>query len=117
MRGTHIKVDNKKEIKEIAELILSNRIEIIIGIRRIVGKIYLDIKNEDNGWDFLTYLIAVSSETEHFLFGEARKNADANYLKRIDLEREKYIQQEKEQIVKICERIIGKYNSERLKND
>ena len=106
----------KLEVIRIAKEMLNDNLNLILGCRYISG-LRLDTDNSND--DIYLVFRAVSSETDHFIFGNVRELCSVDSLKRKDLEQENYLKLERDNIRNACINLIEKltYQIDNMKID
>ncbi len=95
----------KKEIVEIASLMIDGNMDLIEGCRVLTN--YGQQFNDD---PVFFPLEAIDSESDHFLIKGAREKRDNAYLLRLDKEKEKFLIEVKADIITACKEVIKKYS-------
>ena len=90
--------DLESEIYDIATQMLQGQIDLIEGCHNITSLSY-QLNKTNNVFLFFK---GIASETEHFPFSKIRDTCSSEYLVRLDLEKENYLIQIKEDIFKAC---------------
>lgn len=94
-------------ISNTARSILEETLDPIEGVRKICA---LRFGTENPDHEVFIALCGIESETDHFVFGEARNSYSPKYLRRIDSERIMYIDAVRGDIFKECRRIIDVFS-------
>ncbi len=100
---------SKREIAAIAKKVLAREIEPIEGCRSMVKlQQSLDAASRSDP-DFLT-IVAIESETDHFVLGAERKNWESQALNDLDRKRQEYLQRNQGYLHDACKAIIDKFD-------
>jgi len=102
------------EAIQIAREMLNGNMHLILGCRILRN---LSLKSglyEDN---IFTPFIAVDSETDHFPIGKMRDLCDLDYLKRVDVEINEYLDIERPYIITSCQNLINKFEQRRTNTE
>ncbi|RWX49961.1 hypothetical protein VU01_14202 [Candidatus Electrothrix marina] len=98
----------KRELKRTALVQLANdmvngKIHLIEGVRKICSLRHA-VGDPDN--DVFMPIRAIDSETDHFPLGTTRHHCAGEYLERIDMEMDFYLDDAKQDILNACNEII-----------
>ena len=91
------------ELVRVAHEMLEARMDLIEGVRRICGLRH-QVGDPDN--PVFMPIRAIDSETDHFPIGQMREGCDAEYLQRVDIEMNSYLEQAREDLRSACREII-----------
>jgi hypothetical protein len=97
----------EKELMEIAQQIIDNTIHPIEGCR-LINKLRFKTANPSD--EVFLPIIGIESETDEFVLGNTRSNADSTYLKEKDTELERYLLELKPVLIRTCEQLIRKFS-------
>jgi len=86
---------------------LEDKINLIEGVRRICS-LRFEVDDPEN--EAFVVMRAIDSETDHFPLGEIRSRCSSEYLSRMDIEMDHYLEASKELLVDACIRIIAAYS-------
>lgn len=99
--------DAKKELIKVVNAMLSEKIDLIEGVRKICS-LRFDIGDPEN---VIFYVIrGIDSETDTFPLGDVRSNWDFDALARIDKEIDNYLSENKKDILESCREILKTYS-------
>ncbi len=104
-------MDSEQVIREAvrtAHEMINGNMQLITGCRIIRNLIWKTDLSED---DIFLPFIAIDSETDHFPIGKVRELCDLDYLKRIDVEINDYLEHEREYILTSCNELIEKFEN------
>ncbi|MDJ0689577.1 MAG: hypothetical protein QNJ41_13805 [Xenococcaceae cyanobacterium MO_188.B32] len=91
----------KLKIKQIAEKIINNEIDLIEGCR-IIASLAYELENRDS----IFFILAISSESDRFPLGKVRDTCSLEHLEDLDREKEEFITFYKQKILDSCQEII-----------
>jgi len=98
-----IQSQKRLELVRVAHEMLEGKMHLIEGVRKICGLRH-QIGDPDN--PVYMPLRAIDSETDHMPIGKMREGCDAEYLQRVDIEMNSYVNQAKEDILSACREIV-----------
>lgn len=91
------------KIVRVAQAMVEGKIQLIQGCRELCG---LLSRTSEPERDVFLAIIAVESETDHFPLGDVRKECAPDYLKRMDREIDRYLEDARGDILCACHEII-----------
>ncbi|TLS67206.1 hypothetical protein FEF65_07120 [Mariprofundus erugo] len=97
---------SEEEIARYSASIISNELDPIEGCRLIL-ELWYGLEEESN--DDINYLIAIESDSEHFPCSNNRELYSPSYLETLDLEKEKLLASEYDNIKEVCISLMHKY--------
>ena len=97
----------KIELVLVAQSILDGKMDLIEGVRNICS-----LRPETGDPDNEVFLLirAIESETDHYPVGQTRKRCSAEYLHRMDIEKQRYIEDAMNDIFNACKKIVKIYS-------
>lgn len=95
-------MSKQDEIIDICNSMVSEKINLIEGCRIIISF----ISDDDRDSELYSIFRCVDSETDHFPFGDVRKNYSEKSLDRIDSEIQLYLSEVKKEILSACMKIL-----------
>jgi hypothetical protein len=104
-------MDAKRNILRLANKMLDGEMELIEGCR-LIANLALYISDEQTGYpdELLFPFIAVASDTDHLPTGSCRAHYDKDYLNELDKERQKYIEEARNDIMEACREVIKTFS-------
>lgn len=100
----------KDELVEVALSMLEGKMDLILGARKIC---HLRFVLEETENAIFNTIVAIESETDHLPLGKMRSNCNADYLAKMDLEKEEYLLLVKADILMSCKKIISHFSLEK----
>lgn len=98
----------RNEIVATATAMINGTIDLIGGCRKLVTLRYEAEVQDD---DLFDPIIAIESDTDHLPVEEQRLQCSADYLVKVDKEKEEYLKAAKVDIIRACGEIVNKYIS------
>ena len=91
------------KIVRVAEAMIEGKMQLIQGCRDLCGFLSLTLEPER---DVFLAIIAIESETDHFPLGDVRRECAPDYLKRMDGEMDRSIEDARVDILCACHELI-----------
>jgi hypothetical protein len=100
----------KSEIRQLAQKIIDNQIDLVEGCRKIDQLSYfLDDSGLYNGNKDLLFIKGICSESDRFPLGKVRETCSPKHLAELDLDKRKFIAFYKDAVLDSCQNIIRFY--------
>jgi hypothetical protein len=93
----------RHELVNVANVMLVGDMNLIKGIRRIC-KLRFSVGDPEN--EVFLAIRGIDSETDTYPVGRVRSNYSLEYLQRIDVEMQNYLEQAKSDILQACHKIV-----------
>lgn len=102
--GDYLREKNVNEERaRVCELLLSEEIGLVEGVRRIVERSrFLGFVFDDN----IRFLEQIDLQSEHFPLGDSRKQYDDTRLKALDKERQQFESDNRDTVHECCRQIL-----------
>jgi hypothetical protein len=107
MEHSEFIASKRRELVALAKAMLEDESNLIGGIRQICS---LRFAIEDPENEVFMPLRGIDSETDHFPLGSSRSNHSEDFLRRADLELEKYLSEARGDILRACREIVRTYS-------
>jgi hypothetical protein len=99
----NIENQKKREIVNLATSMIEGRTDLVWGCRVMDG-LRLDVKESER--KVFNPFIAFADDTERFPIEETRNLYSTEYIEKADLEKEKYLQNNRTSIIEACNKLI-----------
>lgn len=96
---------------ETARLLIDDKLDLVEGSRLIIQ---FARKGDILDDDIFLPIMGFEDQTQHFLIGEARRQAEEKYLNNLDKEKDEFIKEIKPEIIEDCKQIINKYSKQTM---
>lgn len=101
-------LDPEKQLVQLCRSTIAGEIDPIVACRRMI-RLINEVQQDEN--EIFFPIIAAESETDHYPIGRVREVCSADYLQRMDREKDEYLSVARDDILNACREIIAHFNS------
>ena len=99
--------NQRHELVAVASGVLAGNVNLIEGVRRICA---LRVAIDDPENEVFFSIRAIESDTDSFPLGSMRSNYSEDYLKRVDVEMDRYLADARDDIWQACREIVRTFS-------